>query len=125
MLAQTDPLLINANCISTCTGNLGDNIFPDGDFGSGLPNVIPVNPNLAPGYTYQKNPPPNDGSYSIANSTVGWGSFAANTWIKIEDKGPEPNGYMMVVNASYQPGLFYQKVVQVCEINILHGKSYK
>ncbi|MBP6828555.1 MAG: gliding motility-associated C-terminal domain-containing protein [Saprospiraceae bacterium] len=110
--AQVTP---RATCISTCSGNLGDNIFPDGDFGSGIPNVVPNNPNLAPGYSYQKIPPPNDGSYSIANSTVGWGSFAANTWIKIEDNGPEVNGYMMVVNASYQPGLFYRKVVTVCE----------
>ncbi len=113
--AQQGAILINASCNSTCTGNLGDNIFPDGDFGSGVANVLPVNPGLAPGYSYQINPPPNDGSYCIANSTVGWGSFAASTWIKIQDNGPEPNGYMMVVNASYQPGLFYRKEVQVCE----------
>ncbi len=104
-----------AVCQSTCTGNLGENIFPNGDFGSGIPNVVAINPGFAPGYNYQVNPPPNDGGYTIANSSVGWGSFAASTWIKIQDNGPEPNGYMMVVNASYTPGLFFLKKVPVCE----------
>jgi len=102
-------------CYSICTGSLGENIFPNGDFGSGVPNILPTDPGLAPGYIYTLNPPPNDGYYCIANNTTPWGSFAANAWIDIEDNGPEPNGYMMVVNASYQPGLFYQKTVDVCE----------
>lgn len=103
------------NCTSACHGSLGENIYPNGDFGFGLPNVVPINPGLAPGYTYQTNPPPNDGLYTIANSTAPWGWFAANVWINIEDNGPEPNGYMMVVNASYPPGLFFQQSVAVCE----------
>lgn len=102
-------------CQSTCSGDLGENIFPDGDFGHGMPNILPVDPGIAPGYSYTQFPPPSDGSYTIANHTIGWGSFAAATWIQIEDHGPEPGGYMMVVNASYQPGLFYQKQVPVCE----------
>ncbi len=102
-------------CQSTCSGDLGDNIFPDGDFGQGIPNVPANDPGIAPGYTYTQSPPPNDGSYTITNSTATWGSFAASSWIKIGDNGPEPNGYMMVVNASYQPGLFYLKQVPVCE----------
>ena len=103
-------------CESYCAGTLGVNIFPNGDFGSGVPNIYPSNPGIAPGYNYQFNPPPNDGWYCITNNTTSWGSFAASRWIKIEDNGPEPNGYMMVVNASYQPGLFYQKAVEVCEL---------
>ena len=102
-------------CTSNCHGTLGVNIYPNGDFGSGIPNVIPINPGLAPGYIYQTNPPPNDGYYSIANSTTPWGWFAADKWINIEDNGPEPNGYMMVVNASYPPGMFFQNTVAVCE----------
>lgn len=109
-------------CQSTCSGDLGENIFPDGDFGQGIPNVVATDPGIAPGYNYIQNPPPNDGSYTVTNSTASWGSFAANTWIKIEDNGPEPYGYMMVVNASYQPGLFYQKKVPVCE-NTLYEMS--
>ncbi|HRI61758.1 MAG TPA: gliding motility-associated C-terminal domain-containing protein [Saprospiraceae bacterium] len=112
--AQVSPAPLVA-CNSTCTGNLGENIFPDGDFGQGVANILPGNPGLAPGYSYVLNPPPNDGSYTITNNTSSWGFFAANTWIDIMDNGPEPNGYMMVVNASYQPGLFYEKTVTVCE----------
>jgi hypothetical protein len=104
-----------AACTSTCTGELGENIYPNGDFGAGIPNIIPVNPGLAPGYIYQTNPPPNDGYYTIANSTAGWGWFASTVWIDVEDNGPEPNGYMMVVNASYPPGIFFQNQVAVCE----------
>ena len=107
--------VLHLTCNSTCTGNLGENIFPNGDFGSGIPNIVPVDPGIAPGYIYQLNPPPNDGFYTLSNNTTTWGSFAANAWINIEDNGPEANGYMMVVNASYQPGLFYQKTVDVCE----------
>ncbi|MBU6342596.1 MAG: gliding motility-associated C-terminal domain-containing protein [Bacteroidetes bacterium] len=109
-------------CASTCTGNLGDNSFTDGDFGFGMANILPTDPMLAPGYKYQLNPPPDDGYYSITNNTSNWGSFAATAWINIADNGPEANGYMMVVNASYQPGLFYQKTVPVCE-NTLYELS--
>ena len=106
--------VLRVGCQSECTGQLGDNIFPNGDFGSGTPNVLPVNPGIAPGYIYTTNPPPNDGRYTVTNNTAPWGSFAGN-WINIQDNGPEPNGYMMVVNASVSPGLFYEKSVNVCE----------
>lgn len=112
-VTQNNPVLQTV-CNSTCTGNLGENIFPDGDFGAGVANVLPFNPGYAPGYAYNLNPPPDDGYYTITNNTTIWGSFASN-WINIQDNGPEPNGYMMVINASFQPGLFYQKTVSVCE----------
>ena len=111
---QNNPPLLTV-CNSTCTGNLGENSFPDGDFGAGQPNVLQMNPGLAPGYQYKFNPPPDDGFYTITNNTTNWGSFAATAWINIADNGPQTNGYMMVVNASYQPGLFYRKTVNVCE----------
>lgn len=111
-----------ANCGSFCTGNLGDNIFPDGDFGSGLPNIVQTNPGIAPGYGYQLIPPPNDGFYCITNNTSNWGGFAQSNWIKLLDNGPEVNGYMMVVNAAFAPGLFYQKTVPVCA-NTLYEMS--
>ena len=93
-----------------CTGNLGDNIFTDGDFGSGAANILTPDPQIAPGYTYEFNPPPVDGSYTITNNTTSWGSFASN-WANIGDNSSDPNGYMMVVNASFDPGLFYQQQV--------------
>ena len=98
-----------------CDGNLGENIFPDGDFGSGEANILLTNPQIAPGYGYAINPPPYDGNYTITNNTTTWGEFA-NNWLNITDNSDDPNGYMMVVNASYEPGLFYEKEVEgLCE----------
>ena len=101
--------------LAQCTGNLGENIFEDGDFGSGQANILQQNPNIAPGYGYTTFPPPQDGNYTITNNTSSWGSFASN-WENIQDNSPDPNGYMMVVNASYDPGLFYeQEVSGLCD----------
>jgi gliding motility-associated-like protein len=102
-------------CTSSCAGRLGENIFLDGDFGSGVASILPFDPGIAPGYQYTTSPPPADGFYCITNNTSNFGSFAATDWIDIQDNGPEINGYMMVVNASNQPGIFYQKTVTVCE----------
>lgn len=98
-----------------CDGNLGENIFLDGDFGSGTANVPFADPQIAPGYIYQRFPPPDDGYYTLTNNTTFWGSFAQN-WDNIRDNSPDPNGYMMVVNASFEPGIFYEKEVNgLCE----------
>ena len=99
---------------SACTGDLGLNIFPDGDFGSGPDNILPFDPGFAPGYIYEFNPPPNDGTYTITNNTTPWGSFA-DGWIDIGDNSAGPEGYMMVVNASETPGLFFVDTIEVCE----------
>jgi gliding motility-associated-like protein len=96
-----------------CSGSLGENIFPDGTFGSGVANILRTNPGIAPGYNYTTNPPPNDGDYTITNNTTSWGNFATD-WVNIRDNSPDPFGYMMVVNASFEPGLFYQRTVEIC-----------
>ncbi len=105
-----------------CTGNLGENLFPQGDFGSGTANIPPDDPMLAPGYIYTTAPPPLDGFYTITNNTGVWpGLFG--TWLAIGDNSPDPNGYMMVVNASFAPGLFYEQQVDgLCE-NTLYSFS--
>lgn len=117
-----------------CNGNLGENIFEEGDFGAGEAVVLPVDPDIAPGYTYITSPPPNDGFYTITNDIARWG-FAYD-WLQPQDNSPDPNGYMMVVNASFQPGLFYEQTVEgLCEnttyefsadiINLIpRGKNY-
>lgn len=98
-----------------CNGSLGENIFTDGDFGSGAANLLSPDPQIAPGYTYSFDTPPIDGTYTITNNTTTWGWFADN-WANIEDNSPSPEGYMMVVNASYEPGLFYEQIVEgLCE----------
>ena len=96
-----------------CNGSLGENIFPDGEFGSGEENVLLPDPGISPFYQYQPNPPPNDGFYTITNSTTPWGSFA-DGWLNIEDNSDDPNGYFMVINADSNPGIFYTDTVEVC-----------
>lgn len=97
-----------------CSGNLGNNIFEEGDFGSGATNIPFTDPKIAPGYLYDPTPPPNDGSYCITNDIGQWAS--AFNWLPIEDNSSDPEGYMMVVNASYDPGLFYEQTVEgLCE----------
>ena len=99
-----------------CEGNLGANIFTDGDFGSGADNVIRIDPNIAPGYSYSNSPSaPNDGFYTITNNIRLW-NFNFATWLEIGDNSNDPQGYMMVINASFEPGLFYsQQVDGLCE----------
>lgn len=82
-----------------CVGSLGDpavNIT----FGSG-PNS---NPGVTPpgAYIYTSSSCPNDGYYTIANSTSGCFSNAWHT-VNADHTG---NGAFMLVNASYQPGDF-------------------
>ncbi len=98
-----------------CSGNLGENIFSSGDFGSGAAVVFPSNPGLAPGFIYTLQVPPDDGEYTLTNDMRKW-AFVFPTWIRISDNSPDPNGYMMVVNASYSPGIFYEQIIDnVCE----------
>ena len=100
-----------------CSGTLGENIFTNGDFGSGFDNVVQTNPQIAPGYLYETNPPPQDGKYTITNYTGVWNLFEG--WIGIYDNSPDVKGYMMVVNASFDPGLFYsQEITGLCENTI-------
>ena len=105
-----------------CDGNLGENLFAEGDFGSGTDNIVQIDPMIAPGYTYTTAPPPLDGFYTITNNTWSWpGLFG--TWLGIGDNSLDPNGYMMVVNASFAPGLFYEQEVDfLCE-NSLYSFS--
>ena len=104
-----------------CDGALGENIFTDGDFGSGFLNVLASDVNgYAPSYTYSAAPPPIDGSYTITNNTTSWGSFATN-WVNTGDNSNDPNGYMMVINASFSPGIFYEKTID----NLCEGTLYQ
>lgn len=100
---------------AVCTGNLGENIFEEGDFGSGSSNFLLQDPEIAPGYRYILTPPPNDGGYTITNNTGRWANNYG-TWLNIPDNSSDPNGYMMVVNADFTPGLFYDQTIEgLCE----------
>ncbi len=103
-----------------CTGNKGSNIFKDGDFGSGASPVLLTNPIIAPGYIYSTNLPA-DGFYSITNNTGEWNLYPS--WLSIRNNSPDPNGYMMVVNASFSPGIFYEKTITDICSNTLYEFS--
>lgn len=114
-----------------CNGNLGNNIFPEGDFGSGVAPILSSNPNIAPGYDYNTNAPLDDGQYVLVNHVTA----ISDDWLPVGDNSPDPDGYIMVVNASFDPGLFYEQTVTgICEnttyvfsadvINLINDDGY-
>ncbi len=98
-----------ASNAQVCTGSLGDPVV-NVNFGSG---ANPGNQLQAATTTYNftSSTCPNDGSYTVVNSTAG---CFGNSWHTIpEDHTPsDANGYMMLVNASFNPGDFYVDTVK-------------
>ena len=92
-----------------CTGSLGDPVVHI-TFGKGgaQGNAIP---SAATTYGFRSSDCPDDGFYTIRNSTSG---CFGNTWHNVsEDHTPgDIDGHMMVVNASFQPGVFYLDTVR-------------
>lgn len=97
----------------TCNGSLGDPVINE-DFGSGGNLGQPLATGVT-NMTYVNTGCPNDGSYTIANSSS---ICFGNSWhILNQDHTGSQNGYMMVINASVQPSIFFtqQTVVgQLC-----------
>ncbi|WP_461449130.1 gliding motility-associated C-terminal domain-containing protein [Mucilaginibacter sp.] len=89
-----------------CNGSLGDPVINQ-DFGSGQN----PGPPLAAGITnmqYTSNNCPDDGQYTISNSLTGTGNCHQDTWHNVtSDHTGNPNGYMMIVNASLAPSIFF------------------
>ncbi|MDR3693470.1 gliding motility-associated C-terminal domain-containing protein [Mucilaginibacter sp.] len=98
---------LQANAQSeTCTGSLGDPVINQ-DFGSGT-NPGAQLPFGVTDMTYTTNNCPTDGSYTIANSLTGANNTHPYTWYNVpHDHTGNPNGYMMIVNASYAPSIFF------------------
>jgi len=101
-------LLFQSTNAQLCKGSLGDPIV-NITFGSG---ANPGNSLAAAttSYQYSATVCPNDGFYTVCNSTSGcfngsWHTLAA-------DHTGNTNGYFMLVNASYQPGAFYLETVR-------------
>lgn len=100
-----------------CTQAKSTNLFPGGDFGSGSTTMGPP---LTPGETQYSFAPmncdsPNDGNYTITNTTDcnGAGRKVFTTWdVLRQDHTPgDVNGYMMIVNASYNPDIVIERTV--------------
>jgi len=86
--------------LSFCEGNTGDPIFEE-TFGQGIQNG-PALPESVTSYTYV-NQAPQDGQYTISSNLFQLGSFH-----NIGDHTGNANGRALIVNASFDPGLFYQ-----------------
>jgi gliding motility-associated-like protein len=101
----------------TCSGSLGDPIvnitFGRGsNFGAALPS------GTTSSIQYVSSQCPNDGYYSIVNSTTG---CFGGSWQTVKDHTGDGNGYFMLVNASYEPSNFFvRKIDGLCP-----GTSYE
>lgn len=97
-----------------CGGALGDPVV-NIDFGSGADRF---GQNIGSNTSYNYNDTneqgnPRDGDYSIAKTTAGMNGG----WYTVQNHTPnDPNGYMMVVNASHTPGVFYESttLIELC-----------
>src|SRR4026209_583909 len=86
-----------------CQGSLGDPII-NITFGAG-PNPGPQLNAATTAYQYVVNDCPNDGFYTVRSNTS---TCFGNTWHSLSsDHTGDPNGYFMLVNASFQPSAFY------------------
>jgi gliding motility-associated-like protein len=91
-----------------CKGSLGDPIV-NITFGAGANPGQPLAA-ATTSYQYASNICPNDGFYTVVNSTS---NCFNNNWHTISaDHTGNANGYFMLVNATYQPGAFYLETVR-------------
>ncbi|QJP35257.1 T9SS type B sorting domain-containing protein [Nonlabens sp. Ci31] len=91
-----------------CAGQSGNAIFTE-DFGQGTVNG-PALPVSHTSYTYVNNGV-QDGQYTISSNMQQLGDF----WNAPDHTG-NPNGKMLIVNADFNPGVFYQTpVIGLCE----------
>ncbi len=92
-----------------CTGSLGDPVV-NVTFGTGSNPGSPLQA-ASTTYSFTTTTCPTDGSYTVVNSTSG---CFGNAWYNIStDHTPnDNNGYMMLVNASFNPGDFYLDTVK-------------
>uniref|UniRef100_UPI0037525A64 Ig-like domain-containing protein n=1 Tax=Emticicia sp. TaxID=1930953 RepID=UPI0037525A64 len=102
-----------------CTASGSSNLFPNGDFGSGSSKI--GTPLLSSETQYSFAPmncvSPNDGNYTITNTTDCNGATAGGnifgTWdILTQDHTiGDTDGYMMIVNASFNPDIVIEKTI--------------
>jgi len=108
----------------TCTGSLGDPVINQ-TFGAG-PNPGPALSSDITNMNYVTSNCPNDGEYTIAHSLAGADNCHPYTWFNVPyDHTGNPNGYMMIVNASYDPSIFFtQKATGLCPNTTYEFSAY-
>lgn len=107
-------LLINIVFVNTtlaqnilCNGSLGDPVIKI-DFGRG--SAHHGNAISETSFLFEAAATPRDSWYTIAKSTTG---MHPNNWHQIGNHTPnDPDGYMMIVNASEEPSIFYEATIQ-------------
>jgi gliding motility-associated-like protein len=93
-----------------CTGSLGDRVVKI-DFGSGTATHAAALSGTT-SYTYSSADFPNDGTYTVENTTAGAGNVWWSTTDHTSQAGGTKGGYMMVVNASVaKTDYFYKSTV--------------
>jgi gliding motility-associated-like protein len=91
-----------------CQGSLGDPIV-NITFGAGA-NPGPSLKAATTSYQYLSNDCPGDGFYTVRSSTT---NCFGSTWHSVgADHSGDPNGYFMLINASFQPSAFYLDTVK-------------
>jgi gliding motility-associated-like protein len=90
------------------------------DFGSGMPQIGPKISDGDFSTTYNYIPSqPGEGSYTIAKSTVG---MYPESWLQTGNHTPgQPNGYMMIVDATNTIDEFYKRTVKT----LCPGTTYR
>ena len=116
---------LNEALAQQCLGTLGDPIQSAGTtFGSGASAVGPqLNTTTYTFVTAPNGQRPNDGEYTITKTTAGLnGGWFQN----ITNHTPnDPNGYMMVVNASNLPDVFYSaSITTLCPNTTYEFSAY-
>ena len=88
-----------------CTGSLGDPTVVI-NFDSGASSVAPSLGAAFTSYQYKGADCPEDGQYVITNKTT---NCFSSTWHTLSEDHTtnDINGYMMLVNAANEPGIFY------------------
>lgn len=108
LLVVFELLLIQWAGAQLCRGSLGDPIV-NITFGSGS-NPGPRLSAATTNYKYWAKDCPDDGYYALANST----NNCFGVWHTLtSDHTGDPNGYLMMINASHQPGAFYIDTLDV------------
>jgi len=103
--------------LSFCPGNTGDPIFEE-TFGQGNTNGPALAADVT-SYTFV-NQAPQDGEYTISQNLN-----QLDTWHNTGDHTADTNGKALIVNASFDPGLFYQIPIQgLCENNSYEFSAY-